>query len=570
MSKFILGIHNSGINSSAALVKDGEVIAGCQEERLIRQKYHKGFPVKAIEFCLGKAGMGVNDLEAVAVGWNPGIHLASRYRPGFSDWPAYAGQRLYTTPNRILPRTGNHELEITEQYFRGNGFSTSIHHVTHHLAHLALAFYLSPFAKAALFSCDGYGERQTAVWATGDKKGIHVLQDVDFPHSIGQLYSAITEFLGFRPDLDEWKVMGAAACGRPDRYYKKLKNLISLLPEGKFELDLSYFNHYNFETPFFYNDKMIRLLGRPRVHGEPILQRHFDLAAAIQLLAEECLTHCLLHLHKLTGLTALCVSGGTFMNCVYNGMIHRATPFKKLFVPYAADDAGNAAGAALYTHFHLQGGGRPSKINPSSAIGPEYSDSRIIEFLDRCRLTYRVCENIESETSGLAAGGKVIGWFQGALEFGARALGNRSIVADPRRMDMKDIINGKIKNRESFRPFAFSILKEKTREWLDVPAGWEAPYMERAVPVLAEKRELIPSVVHNDGTARIQTVTAIDHPRYIKLIKEFRNLSGVPLILNTSFNLDGEPIVASVDDALRTYFTSGLDALAIGNALLVK
>lgn len=568
----IVGINSSGYVSSSAIIVDGKVVFGCAEERLDRRKLSKYFPFKSIKAGLDYVGASLQEVDHFAIGYNPGISVGSRTRTGYSEWPAYPGARFFSNPNYILPELGNIDFEETQQIFqRINGRPTSLRYVTHHLSHMSNAFFLSKFQDAAIFSCDGYGERATTVWAKGNiNGGIDILKQIDFPQSIGSLYATITQFLGYYPDSDEWKVMGAAAYGDPQKYYDKLRLLINWDEEANFELDLSYFNHFNFDISPLFRPKLEALLFPRRRPDEPLEQRHYDLAAGIQKLIEDYFSVALRWLHKKTGCSSLCLTGGVSMNSVCNGIASIASPFENVYVPFAPDDNGNSIGAALWVAWQENELRSTDKVSNTPFLGRSYSNEEIRQTLDKYKLPYKHVPTIEKQVAELLSKGKVVGWFQGRMEFGHRALGARSILADPRDPKMKDRINQAVKYRENFRPFAPSILEESMTKYFEVSRYVPVPYMEKVLPIRKEFHADIPAVVHADGTGRLQTVSAKENPLYYQLIKEFNQLTGVPIVLNTSFNLNAEPIVESPSDAIRTFFSSGLDALALGQYLLQK
>ena len=571
----VIGLHNTGVSSAAALVIDGDLIFACQEERLDRRKHSKYFPHKTITQCLEYAGLDLSEIDHYAIAWNPGLVISGRYRSGLSEWPGHPGERLFSNPNHLLPLYGHQDYLKTCQQFITPDKDISFHYVNHHIAHCAGAFYLSGFDSAALFSCDAYGERATTVWAYGDRENISVLQEIAFPHSIGSFYSAITEYLGFRPDLDEWKTMGAAAYGNTEHYYQTLRDMILFEENGTFTLDLSFFNHFDFDMPGMTTEKFRRAVGfPPRQAGAPLLAEHFNLAAGLQRVVEEYLFFALDRLYDLAPSNRLCLSGGVLMNSVFNGKVSmQAHPFKEIFIPYAPDDSGNCIGAALWLAKQLEIARPVSPINTSPYLGREYSDEQIENTLKQYKITYRQVASPEKYAAELLANEKIIGWFQGRMEFGQRALGNRSILADPRRNYMKDHVNSTVKFRESFRPFAPSIREEDLRTFFDTanfPSQRGIPYMERVLPFKSDVVHLVPAVVHADGTGRVHTVNQTANPRYYALLTHFHQLTGIPLVLNTSFNLSGEPIVESPSDAIRTFFSSGLDSLILGSYVLNK
>src|SRR6266550_7765388 len=472
----IVGINSSGYVSSAAVIRDGDLAFAAAEERYDRRRYSKYFPWKAIRAGLSYVGANLSDVDVFAVGYNPGISVAGRTRSGFSEWPGYPGQRLYSNPNYLLPELGDSDFTETEQVFRRtSGDETRIRYVTHHIAHATNAFLLSGFPEAAILTCDGYGERTTTTWCKANGNGVRTLRQVDFPHSIGSLYATMTQFLGFRPNADEWKVMGAAAYGDPSRYYPAVRSLIRWNEQAEFEIDLSYFNYFDFDVSPMYRPKLEALLGPARRPAEALEQRHYDLAAAIQKLTEEYLGAALVALHNETRCATVCLSGGVFMNSMFNGKATLESPFEQLYVPHAPDDNGNSIGAALWVAWQEHDVSAAGGISKSPFLGASYNDDEIRDTLDRYRLTYRRSDDVASEVAALLADGEIVGWFQGRMEFGDRALGARSILADPRDASMKDKINRAVKYREAYRPFAPSIIDEATQEYFAIARHIDAP-----------------------------------------------------------------------------------------------
>ncbi|WP_299614128.1 carbamoyltransferase C-terminal domain-containing protein [uncultured Tateyamaria sp.] len=567
----IIGLNTSGYVSSAAVVVDGELVFAAAEERFDRSKYSKYFPMHSMQAGLKHIGADIDDVDCFAVGYNPAISVAGRPRAGFSEWPGYPGYRFSSNPNNLLPFLTPAEWRETQQIFvAGDGEKTRLRYITHHLAHAANAFLLSGESTAAIFTCDGYGERAALTLGHADSSGIHLSKQIDFPHSIGMFYATMTQFLGFVPHGDEWKLMGAAAYGDPARYLENLGRTLAWTSDGELEVDLSYFNYFDFDVAPMYRPKLERLLGPPRRPEEPIEQRHYDLAAAVQRLTEDYMRTALESLHRATGTPVACLSGGVMMNSVFNGKAALDGPFERIFVPFAPDDNGNSIGAALWVAWQegeLRPGDRPSG---SPCLGPNYTDEEIRTTLERFNLEFEFCADIAERTAQLISAGRVVGWFQGRMEFGDRALGNRSILADPRDPAMKERLNRAVKYREAFRPFAPSILATRQRDFVAAGEVVVSPYMDKALPILPALRQRVPAVVHADGTARVQTVQAEYHPLFHSMIEAFEKITGVPIVLNTSFNVAGEPIVESPSDAIRTFFTSGLDALAIGSFLLCK
>lgn len=566
----IIGIHNTGIISSAALVADGRIVHGAAEERLTRQKHSKHFPHNAIEACLKSYGAELRDVDCFAIGWNPALNIAERYRAGFSEWPSHAGERFFANPNQLLPRLELEELTTTDQvFFSDGGAKTVISYVNHHLCHAANAYILSGFDEAAILVCDSYGELDTMVFSVGRKGKIENLKCLSFPHSLGGFYSAVTEFLGFRPDHDEWKVMGAAAFGDPATYRQAMRKLVVDEADGAFRLDLTWFDHFNFDTRSMFSRRVEELFGQPRKGGE-LDQRHFDIAAAAQERLEEALFRAMAWLKGATGADNLCLSGGVAMNSVFNGKATLEGTFERVYAPFAPDDSGNAIGAALVTAMRH---GEPVDLGgrlASPFLGGSFDDDQIKETLERFRLPFETVENPAETAAALLAENNIVGWFQGRSEFGQRALGGRSILADPRDAATKDRVNSAVKFRESFRPFAPAVAAEDVADYFQVPEGTQAGYMEKVFLVRPEKRDAIAAVVHIDGSGRLQTVDKNAQPLFHGLIKAFQARAGVPVVLNTSFNLNGEPIVETPSDAIRTFMTSGMDALIMERQLVVK
>jgi carbamoyltransferase len=565
-----IGLAHDLFISSAAVVKDGKVVAAIAEERLNRQKQYKGFPALALKECLRMAGATLKDVSAIGFGWNPSRHIEfPNYRQ--SNNARFRAEYLYAVPNMVLGHMGQKSGEWLEQTL--DGLDSRIQYYDHQLAHAANAFYLSGYDRAATFSADGRGERETAYWGSADRSsGLHKLGQVHFPHSLGLLYGSVTQYLGYRPDSDEWKVMALASYGEPNnRYYTLMRPLVEVDPEtGQFYVDQKYFGYAEPEVygGRFYTPEFVDRFGPPRLRDEDIEKRHHDIAWALQRVFEETMTVCLKSLHKKTGESHLVAAGGCLMNSVYNGKVTGLTPFKELFVSSCPDDSGISLGAALLAYHRLAD--KPQFVeHPHNYWGPSY-DYQIADTLRNFKISFSQLENPSHTAAQVLADGWLLGWFQGAMEFGQRALGNRSILADPRRSGVKDLVNAAVKYRESFRPFAPAILAERVHEFFYAEPAGKAPFMERVYQFRAEMRDKVPAVVHVDGSGRLQSVERQHNPRFYDLIKEFEGLTGVPIVLNTSFNLNGEPIVCTPSDAIRTFFSCGLDALIIGDCLVRK
>ena len=589
----ILGISCYFHDAAAALLSDGQLVAAAEEERFTRKKHDYEFPQHAIDFCLGVGGLRSEELDYVA----------------FFEKPFVKFERLILSSLQTFPRS--HHV-FREAMISWLGDKLWIKHLIqrrlrvppsrilfseHHLSHAASAFFCSPFEDAALLTVDGVGEWTTASLGIGKGTELKLLREIRFPHSLGLLYSAFTAFLGFEVNEGEYKVMGMAPFGSP-RYQDKVYKLIRLASDGGFELNMDYFSfHYSTEKTF--NGKFETLFGPPRdskalffttASGYPSYfgekpanynelskqnQYYADIAASIQAVTEEVLLKMARYVYKETGLRRLCMAGGVALNSVANGKILRETPFEEIYVQPAAGDGGGAIGAALYAHHVVLG--KPRKFVMDHAYwGEEHGPGEIEKFLNEKGIRYRRFDSEEKLNERIVdelQAGKVVGWFQGRFEWGPRALGNRSILADPRRADMKDIVNIKIKFREPFRPFAPSVLAERAEEYFALPEAtrhYPARFMLYVVDVREEKRGVIPAITHVDGTGRLQTVQKEVSPRYYRLIENFGQATGVPMVLNTSFNLKGEPIVNTPHEAFRTFSQSGMDILALGECVIEK
>lgn len=557
-----IGIHNTGYFSSAAVFKNNELIYASAEERLTRKKYDNSFPFKVIEKGLQKINATYNDIDEILIAWNPYINASDRFRSGFSSWVAHPMQRLYSNINAILPKLDINNIDISRQIIKYNNREIKFSFVNHHYAHIGMAYYTSFYENSAILISDGYGENTSMVLAVAHGNKIDVLKEHKFPHSIGMFYATMTEFCGFEPEKDEWKLMGAAAYGDGSKYYQELRDLITIL-DGGLELDLNYFNFYNFDSKGMYTQKLVDLLGGMCTDGETN-QKMYDIAAATQKVFEDVTVELLNWLYEKSGSTSqLCFGGGTAMNGLFNGKVVSLTKFNDIYIPFSPDDMGNAIGAVLYNNkLKLSG------LN--SYLGDSFSNDQVKIILDRYKLSYTYYD--DDELYKLIAqkiyGGKIIGWFQGKMEFGQRALGNRSILANPCDSNMKDKLNLAIKFRERFRPFAPAILEECANQYFKNYKF--TPFMEKIFEFKAEVINKVPAVVHNDNTGRLQSVSQKINQRFYQLIKEFYKISGVPILINTSFNVSGEPIVCSPEDAIKTFFTSGLDLLVLENYVIKK
>ncbi len=559
----ILGIGGFSHDSAAVLLRDGELVAGIAEERLTRVKHQGGIPRKAVKFCLNEAGLTPDDVDHIACYMRPGLRLRRRL--------PYRLKQMFRSPAYSAAYIG-YEIVHNAKYFNGihalRGKKAKIHFLEHHPAHAASAFLVSPFDEAALFSVDYIGE-WAATWA-GVGKGTEIrrLHTENYPQSLGVFYSAVTDYLGFLRASDEYKVMGLAAFGEPE-YLDDFRQIIRVAPDGRYNVDLSWFVcHYAPGSRCgYFSRKFIERFGAPRNKGEPIEVRHRNIAASAQKVLEEAVLRYITALHHETGLNRLCMAGGVALNCAMNGRLLRESPFEELWVQPAAGDDGIAIGAAFQLHHRLTGAPR-AFVMRDARIGPDFSKEEIRAALDTADVAYEQPNSLEERTAELIASGKIVGWFQGRSEFGPRALGARSILADPTRPEMKNTINQRVKHREEFRPFAPSVLEERAGEFF--VGCTRSPFMLVVYPVEPGKQALVPAITHVDGTARVQTVARDTCPRYYKLIEAFERRRGVPMVLNTSFNVMGEPIVNTPSEAVRCFQSTGIDALAIGDFVVVK
>lgn len=576
----ILGINVYHGDVSAALVRDGELIAAVEEERFRRIKHCAGFPVHAIRCCLEIAALRGQDVDHVAVSRNPRANLWRKALFAIRRGPSLGLVRDRLRNQRVVSNIAD---PLAEALGVPKNALPPVHYVEHHIAHVASAFFVSPFEDAAVAAIDGFGDFVSTSFGVGNGKRVELFDRVYFPHSVGLLYTAITQFLGFHNYGDEFKVMGLAPYGTPD-FVPELRRLVRLLPKGRFALDLRYFRHWRDDIRMEWRDgyptmglvfdpSLEKLLGPARKPDEPLTPRHEAIAHSLQVVYEEVAFHILNGLFERTRNPRLAMAGGCAMNSVANGKIRANTPFEELYFQPAAGDNGTALGAAFYVWNHVLGGDR-AFVMRHGYWGPAY-DNAVIEAMleaERERGASLVWERepdfaaLCRKTAELIAAGNVVGWYQGRMEWGARALGHRSILADPRRKDMRDLINTKIKFREKFRPFAPSILVEALNDYF-VDAVPD-PFMIQVYPVRPDKREVIPAVTHVDGSGRLQTVDREHCPDYWQLIKAFADVTGVPVLLNTSFN-ENEPIVNRPEEALDCFLRTQMDVLVV-NDLIVR
>lgn len=622
---YILGINAYHGDAAAALVKDGELIGAAEEERFNRIKHCAGFPTQSIQYCLRTAGIGIDEVDHVGISRNPGAHLHKKILAGarrminrqpvaVQNQPVAMAAAVGVRPERdVISQNENgfasssngngHEkvtgrladrlrnaatvFDLKSELARALAVSEKTitartYRVEHHRAHLASAFFVSPFTRAALLSLDGFGDFVSTMWAIGAGKSIKILGQVEYPHSLGILYTATTQFLGFPHYGDEGKVMGLAPYGKP-RFIDEFRKMVTTESAGKFRLNLDYFLHSTQGVEMSWDDGSPRVgrifsnayeesFGPAREPGSALTERDRDISASLQLRLEEVAFHTLNHLHDETGLTDLGLAGGVAYNSVMNGKILQRTPFRRVFVQPAAGDSGTAVGVcyqiwnqvAQAVSLRSRADDEASQINNLRYPGPEFSDAQIKEELQISDLKFKIYSDTElvEQAARDIADGLVVGWFQGRMEFGPRALGNRSILADPRRADMKDVLNERIKKREPFRPFAPSILAEHVGEYFE--QTHPSPAMLMVYEVKPDRRDEIPAVTHVDGTGRLQTVTRSANERFYDLIDRFYQLTAVPLVLNTSFN-ENEPIVCTPRDAIDCFLKTRIDVLYLGN-----
>jgi len=573
---YILGINAYHGDAAAAIVKDGQLIAAVEEERFNRKKHCAGFPAAAVRYCLQAANISVNELDHVGISRDPSAHLHKKILFSITRIPNLSG----LIAARLANAAKVHDLreELARALDVSPQFRAQIHKVEHHRAHMASCFLVSPFDRAAILSIDGFGDFISTMWGVGENNHIDVLGQIEYPHSAGIVYTATSQYLGFPKYGDEGKVMGLAPYGRP-RYLEQFRDIIRTDKGAGFKLDLNYFKHdsegvdmtWEDGSPTIgriFSDKFINAFGPARLAGEPLTSLHEDIAASLQARLEEVSFHILNQLHQQRKTDRLCLAGGVAYNSVMNGKILLSTPFREVFVQPAAGDSGTALGVCYYIHNVLLQQPR-SFVMEHAYTGPEFGNGQIDGVVRGSDFDWRELSDHELTLAAAqaVADGKIVGWFQGRMEFGPRALGNRSIVVDPRRAEMKDILNARIKKREPFRPFAPSILEESVGEYFE--QTHPSPSMLMVYQVKQDKRSVIPAVTHVDGSGRLQTVARSTNPRYHQLISDFEQLTGVPVVLNTSFNED-EPIVCTPEEALNCFQRTRMDVLFLGNYMLQR
>ncbi len=572
----ILGVNAYHGDSSACLVINGELVCAIEEERIRRVKHWAGLPTESIKWCLEYAGISIKDVDYIAIGRNPYAHFWEKFvrilkkRPSLKFLSSRAKNAIKL--NKLKEEIAK-ALGISEKFFKAK-----IVYVEHHKAHIGSSFLVSPFTEAVCLTVDGFGDFVSSMRGIGKGSSVEIKDWVSFPHSLGIVYTAFTQFLGFPKYGDEYKVMGLSAFGKP-RFIDKMRKIVRTKPNGLFEIDTSYFVHdtqgiemtWENGEPFIgrlYSDKLIHEFGKPRDKNEELKEIHADIAASLQAIYEEVFFYMLNKAYEIYRVDKLCLAGGSIQNSVANGKIFEKTPYREVYIPPAAHDAGIAIGAAFWV-WNVVLGNKRTFIMDSPYWGPSFDREYIKQVLEKFGLVYEELsdEELLPKVARDVANGKIVGFFQGRTEWGPRALGNRSIIVDPRKKEMKDILNERIKRREGFRPFAPSILEEHVSDWFEM--NYPVPFMEKVYKIKEDKKALIPAVVHIDGTGRLQTVSKKMNPRYYRLIEEFYKLTGIPIVLNTSFN-ENEPIVNTPEDAINCFIRTKMDVLVIENFYITQ
>lgn len=594
----VLGISCYYHDSGAALVRDGQLIAAAEEERFNRIKHDNGFPIRSVEYCLREADLSIEEVDHIGFYEKPLVKFNRILETILAEWPWTLKAWLKAMPLWLVhrlrmgndireklatlrgaqaaPHADSSHFHPDPNRIHGAGRSNlsatatewdpEILYCQHHLSHAASAFLVSPFEEAAILTADGVGEWTTTAWGVGRANQIEMLKEFRFPHSVGLLFSAITAYLGFQVNDAEWKVMGLAPYGEP-KYLDKFREIVDIKEDGSIRLNLKYFSH-TYSTERTFNKNWEKLFGQPQRPSETELgDFHRDVAHSGQKMVEEIMLKIAKHMHRETKLDNICIAGGVGLNSVANWRIFEESGFKNIFIQPAAGDSGGALGTAFYIYNSVLK--RPREFVMDHACwGPSFSDEEIANTLRELGARFTCFEDekeLLERTAKMIADGKVVGWFQGRMEFGPRALGSRSLLADARTEKMKDIINAKVKFREAFRPFAPVVLREHAHEYFEMPKGMDMPFMLLVPRVKPEKKAVIPAVTHQDGTGRVQTVTEEVNGRYYRVLKAYYRLTGVPVLVNTSFNVRGEPIVCTPRDAYNTFVNTGIDALVMGN-----
>jgi carbamoyltransferase len=573
---YILGINAFHGDSSACLLKDGKVLCATEEERFRRVKHWAGFPSEAIKFCLEDEGISIEQVDHITISRDPKANFFKKVLHSLKN-----SIRISTIWNRLTnaKKASSVKGEFAKIFkLPESAIKAEVHNIEHHRSHIASSFFASRFDKSAILSIDGFGDFTSTMTAIGKGNKFEVLDEVNYPHSLGVFYSTVTQFLGFPNYGDEYKVMGLAPYGEA-KYLKELEQILTLTDDGFFKLNRKYFKHFKEGVAMsweggsptiesLFTPEWEKLFRKAREKNDELEQFHIDLATSVQKFTEKVIFHMLNHLQKKTGCENICITGGVAQNSVANGKILENTNFKNIYIPSAGHDAGTSIGSALYLYNQILGKERLEEIT-SAYFGKKSSQEEIVKVLEKESVKYKIYsdEDLYEKVSDKLVDGGVVGWFQGRAEFGPRALGHRSIIVDPRRKDAKDLLNEKIKRRESFRPFAPSILKEAVSDYFVQKDT--VPFMEKVFDIKKEKYNEIPAVTHVDGTGRLQSVDNEVSPRYHKLISKFAEKSGVPILLNTSFN-ENEPIVNKPEEALSCFLRTKMDMLVMENIIIER
>ncbi|MBL7055065.1 carbamoyltransferase [Candidatus Woesearchaeota archaeon] len=569
---YILGISCYYHDASAALLKDGAIVAAAEEERFTRKKHDISFPINAINYCLKSQNITINDIEHIGFYEKPFLKFERLLSQHIENFPLSLKTFLSSTPSWI-----NEKLRLVKAIRKKLKYKRDIMFVEHHMAHAASSFLLSPFEKAAILTVEGVGEWTTTAYGLGEGNNINLTKEIKFPHSLGLLYSTVTAYLGFTVNNSEYKVMGLAAYGDMNKetnpYYEKLRKVIDIKEDGSYRFDMSYFVYqYKDRMP---SKKLCKLLeGMVRKSESEVTQRHKDISAALQLIYEEVLFKILNHVYNETKCENIVIAGGCGLNSVANGKILRNTPFRKIWIQPAAGDGGTSMGAASYVYNGVLGNKRNFQLE-NAFLGPGFSTERIKNFLEKNKIKYSEFKDEEElikTTAKLIYGNTVVGWFQGRMEWGPRALGARSILANPCNQKAKELLNAKVKHREKFRPFAPVVCEDDASAYFECgePVPEPTDFMLMVYPIRKEWRNKIPSVTHVDGSGRLQTIRRPQNHLYYDVIKEFGRLSGIPILINTSFNIRGEPIVCTPYDAYKCMMGTGIDCLVMGKFLIKR
>ncbi|MBR9677243.1 carbamoyltransferase [Candidatus Woesearchaeota archaeon] len=569
---YILGIGCYYHDASAALLKDGVIVAAAEEERFTRKKHDTSFPINAINYCLESQNIIINDIDHISFYEKPMIKFERLLYQHLEAFPKSLKTFLSSTPSWI-----NEKLRVVRTIKKKLKYKKDILFVEHHMAHAAGSFLISPYKKAAILTVDGVGEWTTTAYGVGEKNNITLLKEIKFPHSLGLLYSTITAYLGFSVNNSEYKVMGLSPYGLTDRkknkYYRLLKKVIDIKPDGSYQFNMQYFKyHYAARMP---SKKLCDLLDGPiRKPESELTQRHKNIAAALQMLLEEVLTITLQHVHKETKCDNLVLAGGVALNSVYNGKILKNTPFKNIWMQPNPSDGGTSIGAASYA-YHTILGKKRNYVMPNAYLGPEYSTAQVQKFLKNMKIKYYKFKNdkeLIKTTAKLIQQNNVIGWFQNRMEWGPRALGARSILSNPTNPQMQEVLNLKVKHREKFRPFAPVVCADDALKYFecDIPIPEPTDYMLMVYPIKKQWQKKIPAVTHVDGSGRLQSIRRNQNKQYYDLIKEFGKLTDIPILINTSFNIRGEPIACTPQDAYRCMMGTGIDYLVIDKFLVKR